>query len=103
MPANIDFSDYLGGRILVFYGAVLAVSFLLLMMVFRSLLVPLKAVVMNMLSISASYGVVVVLFQWGWFGGITGLEPAPIEPFVPMMLFAIVELLSQAWSSAVLM
>jgi RND superfamily putative drug exporter len=90
VPANIDFSSYLGGRILVFFGAVLAVSFLLLMMVFRSLLVPLKAVIMNMLSISAAYGVVVMLFQWGWFGGLTGIEPAPIEPFVPMMLFAIV-------------
>ena len=89
-PANIDFSDYLGGRIIVFFGAVLAVSFLLLMAVFRSLLVPLKAVVMNMLSIAASYGVVVAIFQWGWFGGLTGIEPAPIEPFVPMMLFAIV-------------
>jgi RND superfamily putative drug exporter len=90
VPANIDFSDYLGGRILVFYGAVLAVSFVLLMMVFRSLLVPLKAVIVNMLSISAAYGVVVALFQWGWFGDLTGLEAAPIEPFVPMMLFAIV-------------
>jgi RND superfamily putative drug exporter len=90
VPANIDFSNYLGGRILVFFGAVLAVSFLLLMMVFRSLLVPLKAVVMNMLSISAAYGVVVAIFQWGWLGGLTGIEPAPIEPFVPMMLFAIV-------------
>jgi RND superfamily putative drug exporter len=90
VPANIDFSDFLGGRIVVFFGAVLAVSFVLLMMVFRSLLVPLKAVVMNMLSISAAYGVVVAIFQWGWLGGLTGIEPAPIEPFVPMMLFAIV-------------
>ena len=90
VPANIDFSDYLGGRIILFYGAVLTVSFLLLMMVFRSVLVPIKAVIMNMLSISAAYGVVVAIFQWGWFGGITGIEPAPIEPFVPMMLFAIV-------------
>jgi len=90
VPANIDFSDFLAGRIVVFFGAVLAVSFLLLMMVFRSLLVPLKAVIMNMLSISAAYGVIVAIFQWGWFGGLTGIEPAPIEPFVPMMLFAIV-------------
>jgi RND superfamily putative drug exporter len=69
---------------------VLAVSFVLLMMVFRSVLVPLKAVLMNVLSISAAYGVVVAIFQWGWLGGITGIEAAPIEPFVPMMLFAIV-------------
>jgi putative drug exporter of the RND superfamily len=90
VPANIDISDFLASRIPVFFGAVLAVSFLLLMVVFRSLLVPLKAVIMNMLSISAAYGVVVAIFQWGWLGGLTGIEPAPIEPFVPMMLFAIV-------------
>ena len=90
VPANIDFGDYLEGRLLLFFGAVLGVSFLLLMMVFRSVLVPLKAVVMNVLSISAAYGVVVALFQWGWLGDLTGIQPAPIEPFVPMMLFAIV-------------
>ncbi len=89
VAANVDFSDYLGQRILIFLGVVLALSFLLLMSVFRSLVVPLKAVIMNLLSISAAYGVVVALFQWGWFGGITGVEPAPIEPFIPMMLFAI--------------
>ncbi len=86
---NIDISDYLAGRIPVFFAAVLGASFLLLMAVFRSLVVPLKAVIMNMLSIGAAYGVVVAVFQWGWLGGITGVEPAPIEPFVPMMLFAI--------------
>ena len=86
---NIDISDYLAGRIPIFFAAVLGASFLLLMAVFRSLVVPLKAVIMNMLSIGAAYGVVVAVFQWGWLGGITGVEPAPIEPFVPMMLFAI--------------
>ena len=89
-PANIDFTDYMANRSIVFFAVVLLVSFVLLMAVFRSLLVPLKAVIMNMLSISAAYGVVVALFQWGWFGSITGIEPAPIEPFVPMMMFAIV-------------
>jgi len=86
---NIDISDYLAGRIPVFFAAVLGASFLLLMAVFRSLVVPLKAVVMNMLSIGAAYGVVVAIFQWGWLGDLTGVEPAPIEPFIPMMLFAI--------------
>ena len=90
VPANIDFTDYLGGRLLVFFGAVLGVSFLLLMMVFRSILVPLKAVIMNVLSIASAYGVAVAIFQWGWFSSVFGVEPAPIEPFVPMMLFAIV-------------
>jgi putative drug exporter of the RND superfamily len=53
-------------------------------------LVPLKAVLMNLLSIGAAYGVAVAVFQWGWLNAVTGVEPAPIEPFVPMMLFAIV-------------
>ncbi len=88
--AGIDFSDYLAARTFFFFGAVLIVSFLLLMAVFRSILVPLKAVIMNLLSISAAYGVVVAIFQWGWLSDITSVSPAPIEPFIPMMMFAIV-------------
>jgi putative drug exporter of the RND superfamily len=88
--AGIDFSDYLAGRTLLFFGAVLTISFLLLMAVFRSLLVPLKAVIMNLLSISAAYGVVVAVFQWGWLSHLTNIQPAPIEPFIPMMMFAVV-------------
>lgn len=87
---QVDFADYLAGRLLLFFAAVLGLSFLLLMAVFRSLLVPLKAVIMNLLSIGAAYGVLVAIFQWGWLGGVFGVEPAPIEPFLPMMLFAIV-------------
>ena len=87
---GIDFSDYLGARYPLFFGAVLGLSFLLLMAVFRSILVPLKAVIVNLLSIGAAYGVVVAFFQWGWLSSITGIQPAPIEPFIPMMLFAIV-------------
>jgi RND superfamily putative drug exporter len=60
------------------------------MAVFRSLLVPLKAVVMNLLSIGAAYGVVVAVFEWGWGNGILGVEQTgPIAPFIPMMMFAI--------------
>ena len=88
--ANIDFTDFLSRRVLIFFGAVLALSFVLLMMVFRSLLVPVKAVIMNVISIAAAYGVVVAVFQWGWGGQLLGIAGAPIEPFVPMMLFAIV-------------
>ena len=90
-PANLDFSSYLAGRTPIFFGAVLGLSFLLLMAVFRSLLVPLKAVIMNLLSIGAAYGVVVAMFQWGWGASIVGVgKGGPIEPFLPMMLFAIV-------------
>jgi putative drug exporter of the RND superfamily len=87
---NVDFTDYLGARLPVFFAAVLLLSFLLLMVVFRSLLVPLKAVVMNLLGIGAAYGVIVAVFQWGWGAGLLGIAGAPIEPFMPMMLFAIV-------------
>jgi RND superfamily putative drug exporter len=87
---QVDFSDYIAARLPIFFGAVLTLSFLLLMVVFRSVLVPIKAVVMNLLSIGAAYGVVVALFQWGWAGPLLDIEGAPIEPFMPMMLFAIV-------------
>ena len=90
VAVNIDFADLLSSRLPYFFGAVLLLSFLLLMTVFRSLLVPLKAVIMNLLSIGAAYGIVVALFQWGWGSDITGVQPAPIEPWMPMMLFAIV-------------
>jgi len=88
--ASMDFTSYLADRLIMFIGVVLLLSFLLLMMVFRSVLVPLKAVIMNVLSIGAAYGVVVAIFQWGWFSSFFGVGPAPIEPFVPMMMFAIV-------------
>lgn len=90
VAANIDFSSYLARRIPIFFAAVLTLSFLLLMVVFRSLLVPLKAVIMNMLSIGAAYGVVVAVFQWGWGAAVFDTSAGPVEPFLPMMLFAIV-------------
>jgi RND superfamily putative drug exporter len=90
VAVNVDFSDYLASRLPYFFAAVLSLSFLLLLVVFRSLLVPLKAVVMNLLSISAAYGIAVAIFQWGWLSDITGVQPAPIEPWIPMMLFAVV-------------
>jgi RND superfamily putative drug exporter len=88
--SSIDFADVVGARLPIFVGAVLALSFLLLLIVFRSVLVPIKAVLMNLLSIGAAYGVIVAAFQWGWGAGLLGVSAAPIEPWVPMMLFAIV-------------
>ena len=90
VAGNVDMSQYMSDRLPLFFGAVLALSFLLLMVVFRSLLVPLKAVIMNLLSIGAAYGVIVALFQWGWLSDLTSVQPGPIEPWVPMMLFAVV-------------
>ena len=87
---GIDFSEKISERLPIFIGAVLLLSFLLLLMVFRSVVVPLKAVVMNLLSIGAAYGVMVAVFQWGWLGSIVGVSGAPIEAWAPMMLFAIV-------------
>ncbi len=89
VAVKADVSNFLKSRTAVFFVAVLGASFLLLMAVFRSLVVPLKAVIMNMLSIGAAYGVLVAVFQWGWLGGLVGVEPGPIEPFMPMMLFAV--------------
>lgn len=90
MATSIDITSYLAGRTPIFVAVVLALSFVLLMIVFRSVLVPLKAVVMNMLSIAAAFGVVVAVFQWGWLGSLFGIAGGPIDPFIPMMMFAIV-------------
>ncbi|MEW6153801.1 MAG: MMPL family transporter [Actinomycetota bacterium] len=90
VAVNSDFADFLTSRLPLFFGVVLTLSFLLLMAVFRSVLVPVKAVIMNLLSIGGAYGIVVALFQWGWLSALTGVQPAPIEPWAPMMLFAIV-------------
>lgn len=77
-------------RLPAFVAAVLAMSFLLLMLIFRSVLVPLKAVLLNLLSIGAAYGIMVAVFQWGWGGALIGLEATvPIVSFIPMFLFAI--------------
>jgi RND superfamily putative drug exporter len=89
--SDVDFADHLSSRLPIFIGSVLAFSFVLLLLVFRSILVPLKAVVLNLLSIGAAYGVMVMVFQWGWLGGLIGVTGgAPIEPWAPMLLFAIV-------------
>ena len=88
---GVDFSEYLAARYPLFFGVILGLSFLLLMAVFRSVLVPLKAVFVNLLSIGAAYGVAVAVFSWGWGGSLIGVSGGgPIEPFIPMMLFAIV-------------
>ena len=87
--ATVDISSRISERLPMLFAGVIGLSFLLLMMVFRSVVVALKAAVMNLLSIGAAYGVLVAVFQWGWFKGVIGIEKGPIESFLPMMLFAI--------------
>ena len=88
--ASIDAANFLGHRLFIVIGAVLVLSFLLLMMVFRSLVLPLKAVIMNLLSVGAAYGVMVAVFQWGWAGRVIGIgETGPIDPWIPVALFVV--------------
>ena len=88
--ASIDANRYVADRLPVFIGAVIVMSFLLLLVVFRSLLVPLEAAIMNLLSVSAAYGAVALMVQGGWFGSLFGIEePVPVPSFIPMMMFAI--------------
>jgi RND superfamily putative drug exporter len=89
--AVVDFSRYISDRLPWFIGAVLVLSFLLLMVVFRSLLVPLKAVIMNLLSVGAAYGILVAVFQWGWGDSLLGVgREGPIEAWIPIFLFAVI-------------
>jgi RND superfamily putative drug exporter len=85
-----DVSTRLSDRLPMFMLAVVGLSFILLMIVFRSVFVPLKAAVMNLLSIGAAYGAIIAVFQWGWAKGLFGLEDTvPVNPFIPLMMFAI--------------
>jgi RND superfamily putative drug exporter len=85
----IDLADKLAARLPIFMAGVIGLSFLLLMMEFRSVFVPAKAALMNLLSIGAAYGAAVAVFQWGWLSGLLGTSTGPIESFAPMMLFAV--------------
>ena len=86
-----DFGNAIAEKLPLFIGVVVLLSALLLMIVFRSLLVPLKAMVMNLLSIGAAFGIIVAVFQWGWGGSIIGVDnTGPIIAFFPIFLFSIV-------------
>lgn len=85
----VDFGNALSSKLPIFIGSVVLLSFLLLMVLFRSIVIPLKAAVMNIFSIGAAFGVVVAGFQWGWAEPILGTHGGPIEAFLPIMLFAI--------------
>ncbi len=88
--ANADQTESISSRLPIFIGAVIVLSFLLLLAVFRSVLVALKAAILNLLSIIAAYGVVAYAAQGEWFGQLFGITtPTPIPAFIPMMMFAI--------------
>jgi putative drug exporter of the RND superfamily len=88
--AVIDQSDYVAGRIPVFIGAVVLLSFLLLLLAFRAPLIALKAGVMNLFSVGAAYGVVALAAEGGWFGSLLGVDTdTPVPPFIPVMMFAV--------------
>lgn len=87
---NDDFSATIAAKIPYFFVAVIGLSFLLLMVVFRSIAIPLTGALMNLLAAAASFGVVVAVFQWGWFGGLVGTgSGGPVSAALPVLFFAI--------------
>ncbi|MDQ1680475.1 MAG: hypothetical protein QOI42_1334, partial [Frankiaceae bacterium] len=87
---QVDFAKVLQSKMPAFFLAVIGLSFLLLMVAFRSVVVPATAALMNVLAAGASFGVVVAIFQWGWGSELLGIgKGGPIEPFIPVMFFAI--------------
>ena len=89
-PFFADIVELLASRLWLVIGFVVGVSILLLAMVFRSIVIPIKAAVMNLLSIAAAYGVMVAVFQWGWGTELLGLDHAvPVSSWVPMLMFTI--------------
>jgi putative drug exporter of the RND superfamily len=87
--AVTDFSDAVAGRLPLFIGVVVGLSALLLLVVFRSVFVAVKAAVLNLFSVAASMGAITLVFQHGLLHGLLGVEPGPIEAYVPVMIFAI--------------
>ncbi|HEV3128232.1 MAG TPA: MMPL family transporter, partial [Solirubrobacteraceae bacterium] len=88
--SEADFSHVLSSKLPLFIGIVIALSALLLMVVFRSFVIPLQAAVMNLLSIGAALGIVQAIFERGWLGSVFGIQPGPIDAFIPVMGFAII-------------
>ena len=88
--SQVDFAHVLASKLPLFIAVVIALAALLLTVVFRSLVIPVQAAVMNLLSIAASLGVVQAIFERGWLGGLFGVQPGPIDAFIPVLAFAIV-------------
>ncbi len=86
---NIDVSDRLGGALLPFACIVIGLSLILLMIVFRSIAVPIKATLGYLLSVGVALGAVVAVFQWGWLENLMGLEPGPVVSFLPIFVMGV--------------
>ena len=88
--AGVDSATHLSARLPLVIALVILLSFVLLAAVFRSILIPIKAAVMNVLSIGAAYGVMVAVFQWGWgLSAFGSFGKGPIDPWIPLMMFVI--------------
>jgi RND superfamily putative drug exporter len=86
----VDLASEISSKLLLQILVVIVLSFMLLVLAFRSVVIPVQAAVMNVLSIGAAYGVLTALFQWGWLHGAIGLDSAvPIVSYVPLFMFAI--------------
>ncbi len=87
---SIDFSHVLADKLPLFIAIVVLLSALLLLVMFRSVVIPVQAAMMNLLSIGGALGVTVAVFQDGWLGGLLGVQAGPIEPWIPVLMFAVV-------------
>jgi RND superfamily putative drug exporter len=87
---SIDFSNVLAGKLPLFIGIVVVLSAVLLLVIFRSLVIPLQAGLMNLLSIGGALGATVAVFQNGWLAGLLGISKGPVEPWIPVLMFAVV-------------
>ena len=90
VASNVDFTSSIADSLPLFFAVVVGLSMFVLALAFRSLILPLVGAVLNLLSAAAAFGVIVAVFQWGWFHSIVGIgEGGPIEPYVPVILFAL--------------
>jgi RND superfamily putative drug exporter len=87
---SIDFASVLSGKLPVFIAIVVVLSALLLFVMFRSVVIPLQAAAMNLLSIGGALGATVAIFQLGWLSGLLGVQKGPVEPWIPVLMFAVV-------------
>ena len=87
---SIDFANVLSSKLPMFIAIVVVLSALLLFVMFRSLVIPLQAAAMNLLSIGGALGVTVLVFEKGWLSGLLGVQKGPVEPWIPVLMFAVV-------------